>query len=77
MIIIKSQITGRLTELSDIIPSIKTINGIKVDGRPIILGKYESEGRIKEVMSMIEHHIASMYFDINNQMNPIFTMPEK
>jgi len=41
------------------------------------LGNYSSKKRAEEVMAMIEHHIAAMHNDVNNRMNPIFTMPEK
>jgi len=90
MIIVRNQDGTRIAEYKAIDLGIKKILGdYKIEtssdscGGTIevelfdVLGSYETEKRAKNVMSMIERHIAAMHNDVNNRMNPIFTMPEK
>lgn len=78
MIIIKSQ-DGGTFEYLGFEPNFKMniITGLLVTGKIHRVGEYESEERTREVIAKMDHHIAAMHNDVNNQMDPIFTMPEK
>ena len=78
MIIIKSQAGGTFEYLG-FEPQFKQrfIRAVLITGKGICVGEYETEERTREVAAKMNHHVAAMYNDVNNQMNPIFTMPEK
>lgn len=78
MLIIKSQ-DGGTFEYLGYLPNLKMniIIGSLANGKIQCVGEYETEERTKEVIARLDHHIAAVYNDVNNQMDPIFTMPKE